>query len=533
MNFPKNAKKYDRIEFTNLLTDKAFSIIRPDGGVDTVKPFIYQPTKFSYDPHGYEILADDGDPEIRARYTPTMVGEYSVGDEKFSVVDSDNPGFIRVGKNDSRYFVYDDGTSYFPIGINMAFPDSYALSNGEEFGLSGDTAYLGLRQYKRWFNRCAENGVNMVRLWIGHDYFTPDTEETYKFDYKKFTLLDEMVKMARERNIKLKFTLEQFRYFDPNKKTHPCFIKKMSHNGTPCLDRNEWLTSDVWQDAWFYKVEELAKRYNGDTTIFTVELWNEMDCFGDVSKLCKKMLPKLRKIFPDHLITNSYGSFDCDLMLERYKNFCWEETDFIQIHRYLDQGAAYEICNHPIEMMKDALTIFTPSEKPVLIAETGAVNDSHSGEFRYYASDDRGIIFADTVYTSAFLGACGIGNIWHWDSRYVESKNLYKMFKPIAKVFDGIDFQNENFTYTDSSTDSVHMLSLSGKNTHLLYIRNKQDSWQNVLRDLIEPETVGSIILPDNLKDAEIIPIWDEEPATLQGNTISNLKYGVFIKGKN
>lgn len=70
MNFPKNAKKYDRIEFTNLLTDKAFSIIRPDGGVDKVKPFIYQPTKFSYDPHGYEILADDGKPEIRARYTP-------------------------------------------------------------------------------------------------------------------------------------------------------------------------------------------------------------------------------------------------------------------------------------------------------------------------------------------------------------------------------------------------------------------------------------------------------------------------------
>ncbi len=533
MIIPQNIKKYDRVEFTGLSDDKELLITCPDGMVLEVNPFLYQPTRFEYDHHGYESIVEDGKPEFRARFTPEIPGKYSVNGENFYVADSENPGFIRVSEKDSRYFIYENGESFFPIGINMAFPTSYQLSNGVEFGLSDKMAYLGLRQYRRWLDKCAENGVNLIRLWIGHPYFTVDTEETYKLNYKKFNILDEIVEMARERNIKLKLTLEQFRYFDydGSKKTHFAFLKKMYHEGEPCIDRNEWLVDEKWQNAWLYKVGELAKRYNGDTTIFTVELWNEMDCFGDVSELCKKMLPKLRKVFPSHLITNSYGSFDCDLMLQRYKNFCWEETDFIQIHRYLDQGAAYEICNHPIEMMKDALTIFTPSEKPVLIAETGAVNDSHSSEFRYYASDDRGIIFADTVYTSAFCGGCGIGNIWHWDERYVEAKKLYKMFKPVSEVFDGIDFQSEDFTYTDLSNDSVHMLSLSGKNTHLLYIRNKADTWQNVLRDLIEPETVDSITLPNNLKGAKIIPIWDEETATLQGSTLSNLKYGVFIRG--
>ena len=74
------------------------------------------------------------------------------------------------------------------------------------------------------------------------------------------------------------------------------------------------------------------------------------------------------------------------------------------------------------------------------------------------------------------------------------------------------------------------MFSLYGKSTHILYIRNKQDTWQNVLRDLNLPETVKQIAIPD-IKNAEIISIWDEETAYLTGNILNNLKYGVFIKG--
>ena len=129
------------------------------------------------------------------------------------------------------------------------------------------------------------------------------------------------------------------------------------------------------------------------------------------------------------------------------------------------------------------------------------------------------------------MRSCGIGNIWHWDNRYVESKNLYKMYKPVAKVFENIDFQEEIFEIKDFSDDNVHMLALCGKNTRVLYIRNKKDTWQNVLRDLNEAEIIKKIKLPIDAKNVEIISIWDEETAYLKNNELNDLKYGAFVKG--
>ena len=257
MFFQKEVKKYDRIEFSEISSDDKICIARPDGKIDEVYPFIYQPIRFEYDHHGYESIYDNGERELRARYTPELCGEYTVNGESFFVTESENRGYISVGEKDLRYFVYSDGSTYFPIGMNMAFPTAYFLSSGTEFGVSNKTAYLGLRQYRRWFDKCSENGVNMVRLWIGHMYFTPDTEETYKLDYKKLSLLDKIVDMARERNIKLKLTLEQFRYFkyDNEEVALPAFRKRLYHEGEPCMDWRDWLKEEKWQKAWLYKLE--------------------------------------------------------------------------------------------------------------------------------------------------------------------------------------------------------------------------------------------------------------------------------------
>ena len=45
-------------------------------------------------------------------------------------------------------------------------------------------------------------------------------------------------------------------------------------------------------------------------------------------------------------------------------------------------------------------------------------------------------------------------------------------------------------------------------------------------------ETIKKVVLPSNVKEAEIITIWDEETASLTNNELNGLKYGVFIKGK-
>ena len=114
-------------------------IERPDGKRDIVKPFKYVNADITYDSEGYEHIKP-GDADYRYRYAADCEGEYHVFEMNcervlkrysFTAVRGEGHGYIRVSSRDKRYFSYADGTSFMPIGINMASPESFAVSNGE------------------------------------------------------------------------------------------------------------------------------------------------------------------------------------------------------------------------------------------------------------------------------------------------------------------------------------------------------------------------------------------------------------------
>lgn len=147
------------------------------------------------------------------------------------------------------------------------------------------------------------------------------------------------------------------------------------------------------------------------------------------------------------------------------------------------------------------------SDKPILIAETGAVNNCHSGPFKFYVNDDDGIIFADTVYTPVFCKSCGTGCIWHWDERYVESKNLYHLFRPISDLISGIEIDRENFEPVSIANENIVVLMLKSEKITLGYIRNANYNWENVLRDLLQVPPVAMFKLNiANIKNATHLP---------------------------
>ena len=173
-------------------------------------------------------------------------------------------------------------------------------------------------------------------------------------------------------------------------------------------------------------------------------------------------------------------------------------------------------------------------DMPLLVAETGAVNNNHSGEFKYYSCDDRGIIFIDCVYTPLFLGSAGCGNIWHWDERYVESKNLYKYYKPLADLICGIDFAMENFKSYDLSNDDAYLFILQGKTICLGFIRNKSDCWKNVLRDLNDPKPIEKLTTALPCKRVVAYPIWKDDTAKIYSEkgslAFADILYGTLFR---
>ncbi len=513
-----------------------------------LQPFVLQPVKFLYDEEGIEHCVQTDERFSAVRFTVKKEGVYFLDvvfkdgktyRERFDAVGFSDNGYIQVSKKDARYFEYSNGSPFFPIGINLAFPRRIPVSNQKEFGISGDIAFMGMRQYERWFKRCAQCGVNMARVWVGHEYFSPDTTDANIFEYAQFSKTDKLVELAKKYNIKLKLTLEQFRSFrydaDGKDNISRLFDKKLYLNGKQCDSIGQWLSGQEWKDAWLNKVRELAKRYAGDTTIFAVELWNEMNCLGDINEWNREMLPAVKALFPDQLVVNSLGSLDNKYSLANYLSFPWECADFKQMHRYLDQGAIFEDTkNDPVEVIQSGLKRIDKQDMPLLVAETGAVNNNHSGEFKYYSCDDRGIIFIDCVYTPLFLGSAGCGNIWHWDERYVESKNLYKYYKPLADLISDIDFANENFRSTDLSDNEAYLFILQGKTISLGFIRNKFDSWKNVLRDLNEPTPIEKIETDLPCKNVVAYPIWKDDTTKIYSKngclTFSDIMYGSIFR---
>ena len=140
----------------------------------------------------------------------------------------------------------------------------------------------------------------------------------------------------------------------------------------------------------------------------------------------------------------------------------------------------------------------------------------------------------DCVYTPVFLGSASCGHIWHWDQRYVESKNLYKYFKPLADMVSEIDFQNEEFESIDFSDDEAYIFILKGKTVSLGFIRNKSDCWQKVLRDFKSTTVIKEKEISFNATSIKEFKIWEDDSTKISVGDekvkFENLLYGTIFK---
>lgn len=527
----------------------------------TTTPFSYQPIDITYDEHGYERITSKRKRRI-IRFCLSEEGDYTVTlydkedklvkTEYFQVIPSKRQAKLHI-----KYGIaYEkDGKYFLPYGINMAFPEAFKDSNGQEFGLQHTVSFLGLRQYDTWIKKCAQNGINLIRIWCSCSYFSPDKDELGEYDYAQFTKLDKIFEIANKYKVRLKLTLEHFRTFVDDRSLISCeggpgegiFRKYATYKGEFPTDE-VWLQEEKYRALWIEKLREYQLRYACNPALFAVEFWNEMNAYGDwniqqISAWNEYMVPFARKLFPNAILLNSLGSLDKPFALEAYNKFPFDKFDWLQFHSYFDQGAYYpELGYTPIEGIKKAVALLQDKQrecgKPMFLAETGAVNDCHSSQFRYYAQDDKGLMLVDCVYTPLFLGCLGPGNIWHWDERYVCAKNLYKYYKPLADVVKDVDFPKENFTPIDISNDKVYCFVLKGKNNYLAFIRNKEYNWKNILRD---QKKVGSINTAIDFSligasGVQSIKIWQQEKGkaeiSAQKLCLKNLKYGLLLRGE-
>lgn len=402
----------------------------------------------------------------------------------------DADAFVRVSSRDPRYLELSNGKPYIPIGLNLIHPGAAA------------SAEDGLRQMERWMNALASNGANHIRVWLSAPFFDVEHAKSGVYDEEKAKRIDALLVAARKLGIRVKMTIEHFREIDPASPRKTWALKPIHHvsQGGIAASTKDWFDGAASREQFKRKLAWLAARYGSNPTVYGWELWNEVNCVhgGDYMAWSELMLAELHRLFPENLAMQSLGSYDGEWGRSPYRRLAqMKGNDVAQVHRYLDLGAQFKVCHGPVDVLAaDAvreLLALGPG-RPVILAESGAVEPRHSGPFKLYAKDKAGIILHDVIFAPFFAGAAGCGQCWHWDV-YVDANNLWWHFGRFAETVKGIDPPAEGFEPTMLEHPRLRVYALKGKRTTLLWCRDKENTWESELRDGRPPEEVRNATL--------------------------------------
>jgi hypothetical protein len=399
--------------------------------------------------------------------------------------------YVRVSPRDPRYLELSDGSPYIPIGLNVIHP-------------RGDVSTeKGLAQMERWISSLTENDGNYIRVWLSASFWDLEHREAGAYDEERASRVDALLMLARRHGVRVKMTIEHFREIEPENVRQTWALKAIHHFSRGGTARNmpDWLANESSREQFRKKLSWLKERFGDEPAVFAWELWNEANAVrgGDYLGWSEAMLPELKRRFPRNMTLQSLGSFDSDRAFGPYRRLCqMANNDVAQVHRYLDLGASLKVCRGPVDVLAaDAVRQLLAMQpvRPVILAESGAVEPRHTGPFKLYARDKAGIILHDVIFAPFFAGAAGTGQCWHW-GEYVDKNNLWHQFRAFADVVRGIDPPAESFEPLMISHPRLRVYVLKGKQTSLFWCRDKENTWRAELAGERAPDELTDISVP-------------------------------------
>jgi Domain of unknown function (DUF5060) len=493
----------------------------PSGAELRTPAFWYE----GYDPATLQLL---GEPGWRARLTPSEPGQWqaqaqlaapALSSEPLSFTVEPNPaarGFIRRDASNPRYFAFDSGEPYLPIGPNIAWASSLETT---------------IPQYQDWFGSLGANGGNVARVWMASWSFGIEWKDTGLGDYRarmrQAYLLDQVFNIAKEHDIYIMLCLLNHGAFSLSTNSEWADNPYNTASGGMLSKPADFATDPVAKELFKRRVRYIAARWGYSTNLFAWEWWNEVNWtpIGDDLLLpwVNELTPYLRDLDPyDHLVSSSYATGgDSPLWAE-------PAIDFAQLHDYSGSD--------PLRVTRDALREFraTTADKPVLLAEHGS---SASG-----AEDTTGreqIHFHNGIWAPIFNGYAGSGMAWWWDSfidpqeRWVEYRYLSDFLagerlaelEP-ARPSAGKDIQSAALRGPDRALVLIRSRAYDGQAAGLAYSEalrtNTTAGW------VYEPPTLsGATLTLNGLSDGEYRAHWyDPQTGTWLAETAASVVGG-------
>jgi len=446
--------------------DAGAIVITPSGTTNTVHAFYYQPHYRLEDELGKPV-EPDGQPEWRVRYCPRAPGDYAVtlyARDAFGETAVTNvlrftaapPGadalrFVRVSQKDRRYFEFDDGTLFYPIGHNTRSATDTRMDDKFPWVFRKEE---GSTAYRRYFRRMHDAGENMAEVWMSAWSLGLEWTEGISgyhgandFHMGNAWELDRVIDLALQNRIYINLVLNYHgrisTWCDPEWHLHPYNQK------TP----GGWLNMplEFFSDARAIEMQRRFCRYTQARwgwapVIFGYELCSELNLTGHethhkthfepaVVEWCRIIGGYIKTIDPYGHLVSAHVSNDYNFLNPKLSNL--PEMDFNPLDAY-HHGQPERI----IALAANTADAGLDYNKPILITEFGG---SPMAAGREHLMIEQ--------HAALWAGACvplaGIPMFWWW--QVVDENNLYVRYTAIKKFMEGVDPRDTSSKRVDAA----------------------------------------------------------------------------------
>ena len=330
------------------------------------------------------------------------------------MTESDDPGFVRIDPIHPRYFAYDDGSRFLPIGINMGWWDDDPIED-----------------YTQWLDHFAANGGNTIRVWMANWAFGIEWNDTPLGDYRarmrQAWLLDELFRLADEREIKVILVLNHHGQF--SRSVNPQWNENPYNAdlGGPLSAPEQFATDPVAIALFQQRLRYIVDRWGAAPNLLAWEWWNEYNFTPITDSQMRGWIEEMDAYLTerdpyDHLVTISGPAGP--------ESPIWQlpGIDFVSVHIYSTDD--------PLQFASELTAEYVPAvpDKPLLLAEFGYA----TGEETVDSTEKTGIHLHNGLWATIFSGHAGSGMYWWWDT-YVEPLNLWPHYNALTHFLASLD----------------------------------------------------------------------------------------------
>ena len=445
----------------------------PSGAVMEHIGFWYQDYNRS-DRFSGDELEPIGRPEWRVRITPREEGDYTyslriklredtrddtleTSPRSFICLPSNNRGFIRVSQKDPKYFEFENGEFFYPIGHNLHSPID--LRCWKEIFKQDPPAGRGLNMYAEFFTKMQQNQENIAEVWMSSWWLGIEWTRQWRnyhgpgrYSLQHAWKLDYLLELARTHGINVHLVLDNHGKFstwcDWEWDLNPYNSSADPKNGV-ISSSEEFFTNETTRRWHRNKLRYITARWGADPTIMGWELVSEYDLVGGrhrrdqsarsrfhrsktLQDWAQEMITFMRKSdLYQHPITIHYASdySFIDAQIARTPLFDYVVTDAYRP----DRGYSRIARTMYDDWINAPLNQYT--KKPFWITEYG-------GDFN---AGTPGALDADAhcgLWATWMNGGSGSPLFWWYD--FIDRNDLYGYYRAFANYIAGEDRRGIN-----------------------------------------------------------------------------------------